>query len=150
MLIGKEEFPFPIPLVRDKGRWYFDLKEGKAEIRRRIIGGNELDTIQVCHGYVDAQESYAETDWDRNGVLQYATRIVSSPGKKDGLYWPGPDSPVAEGFAKAIAEGYTAGSGVGPPKPYHGYLYKILMSQGPNADGGARDYRVHGLMIGGF
>ncbi len=148
LLLGEEEWPFAVPLSRKSGRWYFDVKEGEAEIHRRIIGGNELDTIEVCQGYVEAQNRYAEVDRDGNGVLEYARRIVSSPGKKDGLYWPGDDSPVAEAFAKAVAEGYSLGAGA--PKPYHGYMYKILTGQGPNAAGGARDYLVHGLMIGGF
>jgi DUF2950 family protein len=148
LVIGEEEWPFAMPLVRKNGRWYFDIQEGEAEIHRRIIGGNELDAIEVCQGYVEAQLRYAEVDRDGNGVPEYARRIVSTPGKRDGLYWPGDDSPVAERFAKAVAEGYTANSG--PPKPYHGYLYKILTGQGPNAAGGARDYLVHNLMIGGF
>jgi len=147
LLIGNEEWPFAVPVMRNGGRWYFDVKEGKAEIRRRIIGGNELDTIEVCRGYVEAQEMYAQTDWNKKGVLQYASKIVSTPGHKDGLYWPGDDSPIAEGIAKAVAQGYTSpGSGKG----YHGYLYKILLSQGPDAEGGEQDYIVHGLMIGGF
>jgi len=147
MLIGPDDWPFAIPLVQKNKRWYWDAKEGKAEIRRRVIGGNELDTIQVCRGYVEAQQIYAATDWTGAGTLQYARKIVSSPGKKDGLYWPGDDSPVSAGFAKAIAEGYTAGAG---PHPYHGYYYKILLGQGPDAPGGAQDYVVHGMVIGGF
>ncbi len=147
LLVGEEEYPFAVPLVRKGGRWYFDVQEGKAEIRNRVIGGNELDAIEICRGYVEAQEMYAETDWDGNGVLEYAQKIVSTEGKKDGLYWPGEDSPVAAGFAKAAAQGYPRpGSGKG----YHGYLYKVLLSQGPDASGGAQDYVVHGLMIGGF
>jgi hypothetical protein len=147
LLIGADEWPFAVPIVRKNGRWLFDIVEGKAEIRRRIIGGNELDTIQVCKGYVEAQQTYAETDWDGNGVLEYAKKVVSTEGKKDGLYWPGEDSPVAANFAKAVAQGYgpsNAGKG------YHGYLYKTLLAQGPDAAGGAQDYVAHGLMIGGF
>jgi hypothetical protein len=147
LLIGTDEWPFAVPIVRKNGRWLFDVAEGKAEIRRRIIGGNELDTIQVCRGYVEAQQTYAETDWDGNGVLEYAKKVASTEGKKDGLYWPGEDSPVAANFAKAVAQGYgPANAGKG----YHGYLYKILLSQGPEASGGAQDYVAHGLMIGGF
>ena len=149
LLIGTIEWPLAVPIVRKGGRWSFDIQEGKAEIRRRTIGGNELDAIQICRGYVEAQESYAETDRDGNGVLEYAKKIVSSEGQKDGLYWPGEDSPVAAGFAKAAAQGYTASSS-GAPRPYHGYFYKILLAQGPDARGGAQDYVVHGLMIGGF
>ena len=149
LLIGTIEWPMAVPIVRKGGRWSFDIQEGKAEIRRRTIGGNELDTIEICRGYVEAQQTYAETDWDGNGVLEYAKKIISSEGKKDGLYWPGPDSPVAAGFAKAVAQGYTAPTG-GGRQPYHGYFYKVLMAQGPDAAGGAQDYVVHGLMIGGF
>src|SRR3954453_13353741 len=149
LLIGAIEWPLAVPIVRKGGRWSFDIQEGKAEIRRRTIGGNELDAIEICRGYVEAQESYAETDRDGNGVLEYAKKIVSSEGRKDGLYWPGEDSPVAAGFAKAAAQGYTASS-TGAPKPYHGYYYKVLFAQGPDALGGSQDYVVHGLMIGGF
>jgi hypothetical protein len=149
LLIGAIEWPIAVPIVRKGGRWSFDIQEGKAEIRRRTIGGNELDAIQICRGYVEAQESYAETDRDGNGVLQYAKKVVSSDGQKDGLYWPGEDSPVAAGFAKATAQGYT-GSSSGAPRPYHGYFYKVLLAQGPDARSGAQDYVVHGLMIGGF
>ena len=148
ILVGDEQWPFAIPLMRKNGRWYFDLKEGQAEIRRRTIGSNELSAIQICRGYVEAQEIYAQTDWTGKGVKQYAAKIVSTAGKKDGLYWPGDDSPVAAGFAKASAEGYGAATGAG--RPYHGYFYKVLLGQGPDAEDGERDYMVHGLMIGGF
>jgi hypothetical protein len=148
-LIGTDEWPLAVPIVRKGGRWTYDIQEGKAEIRRRTIGGNELDTIDICRGYVEAQQMYAEKDWDGNGVLEYAKKIVSSEGQKDGLYWPGEDSPVAAGFAKAVAQGYSVHTG-GAPQPYHGYYYKVLMAQGPDAQGGIQDYVVHGLMIGGF
>jgi hypothetical protein len=148
LLLGSEELPFAIPLVRKNGRWSFDIQEGKAEIRYRAIGGNELDAIQICRGYVEAQQDYAETDWVGKGIAQYARHIVSNPGKKDGLYWPGNDSPVADGFARAAAEGYSAVAG--RRQPYHGYFFKVLLAQGPNAEGGARDYVIQGLMIGGF
>jgi hypothetical protein len=147
LALGVVEWPFAIPLVRKNGRWFFDIKEGKAEIRRRVIGGNELDAIQVCRGFVEAQQIYARTDWQGAGVLQYARKIFSAPGKKDGLYWPGDDSPVAEAFARAVAEGYTQGS---TPKPFHGYYFKMLMRQGPAAIGGEMEYLVHSLMIGGY
>src|SRR3954452_12468834 len=137
LLIGTIEWPLAVPIVRKGGRWSFDIQEGKAEIRRRTIGGNELDAIEICRGYVEAQESYAEADRDGNGVLEYAKKIVSSEGRKDGLYWPGEDSPVAAGFAKAATEGYRlAGGG---PKSYHGYYFKILLAQGPDAAGGELD-----------
>src|SRR5262249_5391064 len=149
LLLGEIQWPFAFPLVRKNGRWSFDLVEGKAEIRRRVIGGNELDVIEICRGYVEAQEQYARADRDGNGGLEYARKIVSSEGKKDGLYWPGEDSPVAAGFAKATAQGYSL-SGGGAPHPFHGYYFKVLLAQGPDAQGGAQDYLAHNLMIGGF
>ena len=149
LVIGAEEWPFAVPLVLKNSRWYFDVREGKAEIRRRVIGGNELDAIEICRGYVEAQQMYAAGDWNGGGVPQYARKIISSQGQKDGLYWPGDDSPVAAGFAKAVAEGYSYSAG-NTPRPYHGYYYKVLLAQGPAAAGGAQDYVVHGLMIGGF
>jgi hypothetical protein len=148
LFMGKIEWPFPIPLKRKDGRWFWDMDEGRAEIRRRTIGGNELKAIEVCRGYVEAQEMYAETDRNGNGVPEYARRIFSSNGKKDGLYWPGEDSPVAAAFARAVAEGYAPSTGA--PRPFHGYYYKVLFAQGPDAPGGARDYVVKSLMIGGF
>ena len=149
--VGNEEWPFAVPLLRKNGRWYFDAQEGKAEIRRRIIGANELDAIQVCRGFVEAEQTYAGKDWNGNGRLEYASRLVSTPGKKDGLYWPGDDSPVAEPIARAIAQGYPPpATGATGGKGYHGDLGKILLSQGPDAEDGAQDYMAHGLMIGGF
>lgn len=147
LLVGIVEWPFAVPLTRTGNRWFWDIEEGKAEIRRRIIGANELDAMDICRGYVGAQRQYAETDWDGNGMKEYATRIVSTEGTKNGLYWPGEDSPVAAPFARAVAEGYTAGDA---PKPYHGYFYKVLLSQGPNARDGAQEYVVGKFMIGGF
>jgi hypothetical protein len=149
LLVGTIEWPFSVPLVRKNGRWFWDVVEGKAELRRRIIGRNELSAIEICRGYVEAQGIYSESDWDGNGVFEYAGKIVSTAGKKDGLYWPGEDSPVAAGFAEAVAQGYQV-SRSGPPKPFHGYYYKVLTSQGPAAEGGEQDYMVKKLMIGGF
>jgi hypothetical protein len=148
LLVGEDEWPFPVPLVKKNGRWSYDVQEGKSEIRRRIIGRNELDAIDICQGYVEAQDRYAQADRDGKGILHYARKIFSSEGKKDGLYWPGEDSPVAAGFAKASSEGYTRSSGA--PQPYHGYFYRILTAQGPDAEEGARDYLVKDMMIGGF
>jgi hypothetical protein len=149
LLVGVIEWPFSVPLVRQNGRWLWDVNEGKAELRRRIIGRNELNAIEICRGYVEAQGIYSESDWDGNGVFEYAGKIVSTDGKKDGLYWPGEDSPVAAGFAEAVAQGYQVPRS-GPPKPFHGYYYKVLTSQGPAAEGGEQDYVVKNLMIGGF
>ena len=148
VLVGAEEWPFAVPLLRKNGRWYFDVHEGKTEIRHRTIGGNELDAIEACRGFVEAQQMYAETDGEGDGVPEYAKRIVSSPGKKDGLYWPGEDSPLSERFARAVAEGYRRPTTSG--QAYHGYYYKVLYSQGSAAEDGAQDYIIRDLMIGGF
>jgi hypothetical protein len=149
MVIGPQDFPFPIPLVRKDGAWRFDTAAGREEILYRRIGRNELSAIQACLAYVDAQHEYADKGIAGNGV--YAQRIISRPGKKDGLYWPtlaGEDeSPLGELVAGAAAEGYRAR---GSRTPYHGYYYRPLFWQGPNAPGGALNYVVRGNMIGGF
>jgi hypothetical protein len=149
LIIGREDWPFPIPLVRKNGNWRFDTAAGREEILYRRIGRNELSAIQACLAYVDAQQEYAEQGVAGNGV--YAQRIVSRPGKKDGLYWPAQssadESPLGELAASAAAEGYRVGQ---QRAPYHGYYYKILTEQGRNASGGALDYIVRGRMIGGF
>ena len=151
MIMGTEDFPFPIPLTRKDGAWQFDTAAGRLEILYRRIGRNELNTIQACLAYVDAQNEYAEKDRTGAGVATYAQRIVSRPGKKDGLYWPaaqGNDaSPLGELVANATIEGYSLGGG---RIPFHGYYFKILTEQGPTAPGGAMDYVVRGKMIGGF
>jgi hypothetical protein len=149
LVIGNEDWPFPIPLMRADGGWHFDTAAGREEILYRRIGRNELRTIQTALAYVDAQQEYAEKGIGGNGV--YAQRIVSRPGKKDGLYWEAQageeESPLGEFAADAAAEGYRPGQ---QRIPYHGYYYKILTRQGPSAPGGALDYVVHGNMIGGF
>jgi Protein of unknown function (DUF2950) len=151
LIVGQEDFPFPIPLVQKKGMWWFDTAAGRLEIFYRRIGRNELDAIQVCFAYVDAQNDYAEKDRTGAGVGIYAQRIVSQPGAKDGLYWPASQgdepSPLGEFFAEATQEGYRVGGG---RAPFHGYYYKILTKQGPTAPGGALDYVVNGRMLGGF
>ena len=149
LVIGTEDWPFPIPLVRKDGTWRFDTAAGRDEILFRRIGRNELSTIQAILAYVDAQHEYAEKGIAGSGV--YAQRIVSQPGKKDGLYWPAQsgedDSPLGELVAGATAEGYRIGQ---QRIPYHGYYYKILTRQGPSAPGGALDYIARGRMMGGF
>ena len=147
--VGKEDWPFPVPLVRNKeGKWYFDAEKGKTEVLARHIGRNELNAVEVCRGYVEAQQQYANVDRDADGNLEYAQRIVSSPGKQDGLYWEGqPGSLVPKSFARAAEAAAEAGK---KREPYHGYYYRILKSQGAAADGGAVDYVVKGEMIGGF
>jgi hypothetical protein len=148
LLVGNENWPFPIPLTRRAGRWSFDAKAGRQELLYRRIGANELDAITICHGYVEAQHEYALKPRAGYDVNQYAQRIISSPGKQDGLAWKNPDGtwggPVGEPIARAIEQGYASG------QPYHGYFFKILTGQGPSAPLGQLDFLVHGVMIGGF
>jgi hypothetical protein len=147
LLIGENDWPFPFPIMRHADGWRFDVKSGAEEVLNRRIGRNELAAIQVCLAYVDAQREYAMQSGDGHGLHPYATKLVSTPGKKDGLYWRTaegePPSPLGPLAAKAKAEGYTE-------QPYHGYYYRVLASQGASATGGAYDYVVHGKMIGGF
>jgi hypothetical protein len=151
IVIGQEDFPLPIPIVRKDGMWKFDTVAGREEIFARRIGKNELDAIQSCLAYVDAQNDYADKDRTGAGKGIYAQRIVSSPGKKDGLYWPdvqGNDpSPLGEFIAQATGQGYSVGGG---RTPYHGYYYKILTKQGAAAPNGELEYVVRDKMIGGF
>jgi len=150
LTVGGDDWPFPIPIVSKGGKWYFDSKQGHDEILRRRIGANELDAIQICRGFVEAQREYASTIHDNSGVNQYAQKIISTPGKHDGLYWKNPDGssggPVGEAVARAIEEGYSANSFSG----YHGYYFKVLHGQGPAARLGQMDYLINGVMIGGF
>lgn len=150
LILGEQEWPFPIPLIQTDGKWSFDVEAGRDEILARRIGRNELSTMQAILAYVDAQNEYAEMTREKDGVAVYAQRIVSQPGKKDGLYWPaeqGERSPLGDLVAKAAAEGYTPGEG---RAPYHGYYYKVLTKQGSSAEGGAYEYVVGDKMIGGF
>jgi hypothetical protein len=148
LILGADDFPFPIPLVNYNTGWEFDPAAGRLEILYRRIGRNELDAIQTSLAFVDAQNEYAEKDRG-NGVGVYAQRIVSSPGKKDGLFWRDDrdPSPLGELAAQASAEGYKVGD---QPIPYHGYYFRVLTAQGPGAPGGALNYVVGGKMIGGF
>ena len=150
LIIGPEDFPFPIPIVHKGDTWQFDTAAGRLEVLYRRIGRNELDTIQACLAYVDAQNDYADKDRGA-GAGVYAQRVISQQGKKDGLYWPAAageeESPLGEAVAVATAEGYKVGAG---RAPFHGYYFKILTKQGANVPGGALDYVVNGKMIGGF
>jgi hypothetical protein len=149
IIVGDEEWPLPIPIVKKSGKWYFNTKEGRQEILFRRIGANELDAITVCHGYVSAQLEYASEVHDDSGINQYAQKIFSTPGKQDGLYWKNadgnPSGPIGEAVAKALEEGYSSGKG-----GFHGYYFKILKGQGPAAPNGAINYVIEGVMIGGF
>lgn len=151
LVVGRDDFPFPIPIVPDGPSWRFDTAAGKDELVNRRIGQNELNTIQVCLAYVDAQREYYARDPDNDAVLQYAQRFASSPGKRDGLYFetkPGePPSPLGLLVARARGEGY---SRTPSPVAYWGYYYRILTAQGKDAPGGAYDYLVQGRMFGGF
>ena len=149
LLVGEEDWPFPVPLVQRGGKWYFDSKAGRQELLHRRIGANELDAIDVCHGYVEAQHEYALQQRTIYDVNQYAQRIVGTPGKQDGLAWQNADGswggPIGANIARAIEQGYTSSS-----EPYHGYFFKILKGQGPAAPLGEMDFVVKGVMIGGF
>ena len=149
IIVGEEEWPLPIPLVKKNGKWYFDTKAGRQEILFRRIGANELDAIQVCRGFVEAQKEYASEIHDDSGVNQYAQKMISSPDKHDGLYWRNADGssggPIGDAAAKALEEGYSIGKG-----GFHGYYFKILKGQGSAAPMGKLDYVIEGIMIGGF
>ena len=154
LIIGRNDWPFPIPIIKQGQQWIFDTASGKEEILDRRIGRNELYTIQVMLAVVDAQREYAMKDRDGDGLLEYAQKFMSDPDKKNGLYWPAKEgedpSPLGLLAAKAKREGYSKAQDPEEPQPYHGYFYRILTSQGPNAAGGAFDYIVKGKMIGGF
>ena len=149
LLVGNEDWPFPVPMVKQGDKWFFDAKAGRQELLHRRIGSNELDAIDICRGYVEAQHDYAFQKRDGYAVNQYAQRIVSTPGKQDGLAWQNPDGswggPIGEKIAYAIEQGYSTSA-----EPYHGYFFKILKGQGPAAPLGEMDYVVKGVMIGGF
>jgi len=149
LLIAQDEYPFSIPIAQKNGAWSFDVAAGRDELLARRIGRNELAAIQVCLAYFDAQNEYAAVTKVGN-LSVYAQRLVSTPGTKNGLYWPSAageaQSPLGEAVALASITGYRVGSG----EPYHGYFYKILTRQGPNASGGEHDYVVNGKMLGGF
>lgn len=153
LFVGKDDWPLPFPLVKSQAGWQFDAKSGREEVITRRIGRNELAVIQAMQAYVDAQVEFYERNPGNDKLLHYAQKVASSKGKRDGLYYPTkegePPSPLGSLFASAQASGYTPGEG-GKAAPYHGYLYRILTGQGPDAKGGAYDYVVRGNMIGGF
>ena len=152
--IGKDDWPFAFPLVKDGDRWRFDLAAGRDELLNRRIGQNELKALATAHAYVDAQYEYASRPRNGDGKRAYAQKVRSEPGKKDGLYWEDPTgkhpSPLGPLMAEAEAEGYTRPEDDAGPRPYHGYVYRVLTAQGSNAAGGARSYVKDGRMTGGF
>jgi hypothetical protein len=154
VVMGQDEWPLPIPVVKEGDTWHFDTGAGKEEILNRRIGRNELNTMQVCLAYVDAQREYARVPREGNRLLTYAMKFRSDEGKKNGLYWPTKEdeglSPLGVLVANARAEGYSRKPSDDKPTPYYGYVYRILTAQGPDAPGGAHDYVVNGKMIGGF
>ena len=149
LFVGLEDWPMPIPIVEEGGQWRFDSAAGRKEILYRRIGRNELDAIEACRNYVSAQHEYALQNRAGSSVNQYAQRIISTPGRKDGLVWRGEDGslegPLAPALARMLAEGYTQRY-----EPFHGYYFKILTGQGPDAPLGQLDYVLNGVMIGGF
>jgi Protein of unknown function (DUF2950) len=149
LVVGNSEWPLPIPLVKRNGKWSYDATSGRHEVLLRRIGENELDAIRVCRGYVEAQHQYALEKHDGSDLNEYAQRIISTPGKHDGLAWQNPDGswsgPVGEGIAGALAQGYEPDL-----QPYHGYYFKVLKGQGPAALMGQMNFVVNGAMIGGF
>ncbi len=153
LIVGKQDWPFPIPIVKKGNAWIFDTNKGKQEVLNRRIGENELFTIQTMLAIVDAEREYAMKDRDRNALLEYATKFISDPGKKNGLYWEAkqgePESPLGPIMVQAKSQGYQK-TAAGTAPPYHGYYYRILTAQGKNASGGAYSYLVKGKMIGGF
>ena len=148
--VGVEDWPLPVPIVKKAGKWLFDSKAGRDEVIFRRIGSNELNAIQVLRGFVEAQFEYASEARDDSGIHQYAQRLISSPGKRDGLYWTNadgtPGGPISEAVARAIDEGYT----LTKDSAYHGYYFHLLKGQGSAAAMGQLDYIIKGMMIGGF
>jgi hypothetical protein len=147
--IGQEDWPFPVPIIKRGGKWSFDAKRGRQEVLYRRIGRNELDVIEICRGFVEAQHEYALMKRDTSGVNQYAQLLVSTPGKQDGLAWQLSDGrwggPAGEEVARAMARGYT-----GKGEPFHGYFFRVLKGQGPAAPLGEMYFLVKDVMIGGF
>ena len=155
--IGEDRYPFAIPIAQKGGAWYFDTDAGKEELINRRIGRNELEALKSVRAYVDAQREYASKDRDGDEVLEYAQKIVSTPEKRDGLYWSadddpnGEESPLGPVFAEAQNEGYLKGPrNENERQPFHGYYFKILTEQGKHSPGGAYNYIINGNMIGGF
>jgi Protein of unknown function (DUF2950) len=153
LYVGREQWPFPLRLVKGEAGWIFDVEGGREEMLDRRIGRNELDVIDLLRAYVRVQSRFRQTDYDRNGVMEFAASMLSSPGARDGLYWPpepgAPESLIGDAVAEAAAEGYVVQGHEEAPKPYLGYYFHLLQKQGPNAPGGALDYMINGNMVAG-
>jgi len=152
VIMGKDHWPFPIPIVKKGEGWVFGTKAGREEVLNRRIGRNELNAIRVSEAYVEAQREYAGTDRERDGIIQYAQKFWSDPDRRNGLYWEAAEgetpSPMGPYVAEAAEKGYTKKGD--KPAPYHGYFYRILKAQGANAPGGAYQYVINGHMVAGF
>ena len=152
VIIGNDNWPFPIPIMKRGEGWVFDTKVGREEMLNRRIGRNELSTIRVCLGYVEAQLEYASTDREQDGIIQYAQKFASDKYRRNGLYWEAAEGEIPSSLGpfavKAAAEGYRRAGD--KPTPYHGYYFKILKGQGKNAPGGAFSYVINGHMVAGF
>ena len=154
LMVGDDDWPFPIPIVKGEKGWFWDTAAGREEILSRRIGRDELSAMELCRTFVQAQREYALANPDTKGVGVYAQRFLSTEGKRDGLYWPAKDgepaSPMGPLVAKAAQDGYAAATGSSGPRPFYGYYFKILRSQGKDSPGGAKDYVKDGKMTGGF
>jgi hypothetical protein len=153
LYVGRDQWPFPAPLVRNAAGWRFDAPAAREEVRLRRIGENELDVIEVMRRYVRAQAAYRGGDPDGDGLRTFAAGVLSTPGTRDGLYWPdepgAPESPIGDFMARAAADGYSIDGQDADPSPYRGYYFRVLQRQGPAAPGGAFDYMVGGHMLAG-
>jgi hypothetical protein len=154
LYVGRDQYPLPMPLVKgDDGKWHFDAEAAREEMLDQRIGRNELDVVELMKGYVRVQARFRRTDYDGDGVMEFASSILSSADARDGLYWPSaegvPESPVGDFVARASSIGYSIGGEDVEPEPYLGYYYHMLRKQGPGAPGGAMDYMVNGNMVAG-
>lgn len=147
LVVGDEDWPFPVPICRTSGKWSFDASHAAEEMHARHIGADELDAIEICHGYVEAQKKYASEDRDQDGLLEYAPHLMGKHGQHDGLYWEGSGQPL---IPAGLAHAEWDGTRKGEAKPYHGYYFRVLDGQGSNAPGGAHKYMAADNMIGGF
>jgi hypothetical protein len=147
--LGADGWPFPVPLLREGDGWRFDAVAARAEIVARRIGGNELDVIDILDAYVDLQLEYRSVDHDGDGIMEFASSVLSTEGRRDGLYWPGDDSPIGDLAARANLDGFADDDGNEAGQPFAGYFFRILTAQGDAAPGGGMTYIVNGNMVGG-